>query len=304
MRSHPFTFSPRIIRALLLALGLLLLGGCSLLRLTYPQLPTIGYWMADSYLDLTSAQSETLRAQLADWLRWNRATQLPDYAQLLRRARAEVLVDTTPTRVCQWVDEGTARLQTAFDQALPAAAEMALTLTPAQLEHLQKHLDKTNAEYREAFVERTTQRRQKEAVKRAVERAETLYGSIDDAQRERIERDIAASPFDPERWLAERQLRQREALQTLRRLQAERAGADQMQAALRAIFERALRSPEDAYRTYEQRLRRYGCEFAARLHNGTTPAQRQAAAANLAGWESDLRLLAAEPAAAPAAPRP
>jgi Family of unknown function (DUF6279) len=294
MSDRPVADPTRIIRAPLLALLFALLSGCSLLRLSYPQLPTIAYWTADSYLDLTSAQSEQVRAQLAELLRWNRATQLPDYAALLRRARAEVTADTTPTRVCQWMDEATARARTAFEQALPAAAEMALTLTPAQLDHLRKHLDKTNADFREEFVERSPERRRKEAVKRAVDRAETLYNKLDDAQRERIAGAVAASPFEPERWLAERQLRQREALQTLRRLQAERAGADAMQAALRAFFERAQASPDDAYRAYQQRLRQFSCEAAARLHNTTNPEQRQAAAATIAGWESDLRALAAE----------
>lgn len=296
MPDRPVAAPPGIIRASLAALALALLGGCSLLRLSYPQLPTLAYWSADSYLDLTSAQSELVRAQLAEWLRWNRTTQLPDYAALLRRARAEVLQDTTPVRVCRWADEATARLQTAFDQALPAAADVALTLSPAQLEHLRKHLDKVNAEFREEYVERKPQRRLKEAVQRAVERAETLYGKLDEAQRERLAREVAASPFDPERWLAERTLRQREALQTLRRLQAERAGADEMQAALRAFFERSQRSPDDAYRAYQQRLRQHSCDVAARLHNTTTPEQRQAAAANLSGWENDLRSLAAETA--------
>lgn len=295
MSCRPVTATRRIIRAPLLALLLLaLLSGCSLLRLSYPQLPTLAYWTADSYLDLTSAQSERLRAQLAELLLWNRSTQLPDYAALLRRARAEVQSDTTPARVCQWMDEATARAQTAFDQALPAAAELALTLTPAQLDHLRQHLDKTNAEFREEFVERSPERRRKEAIKRAVDRAETLYGKVDDAQRERLAREVAASPFEPERWLAERQLRQREALQTMRRLQAERAGADAMQAALRAFFERAQASPDDAYRAYQRRLRQFSCEVAARLHNSTSPEQRQAAAATISGWENDLRALAAE----------
>ena len=297
MRHHPVAVESRIIRALLLALGALLLGGCSLLRLTYPQLPTIAYWTIDGYVDFTSAQSERVREQLADWLRWNRTTQLADYAALLQRARVEVLADTTPAQVCAWVEQGQLRLQAAFDQALPDIAGLALSLSPAQLEHMRKHMDKGNAELREEFVERSPQRRQKDAVKRAVERAETLYGRLDEAQREAIERDLAGSPFDPERWLAERERRQRETLQTLRRLQAERASADQAQAALRVLFERTLASSDDAYRAYERRLRRYGCEFAASLHNGTTVAQRQAAAATIAGWETDLRALAAEPVA-------
>ena len=286
----------RIIRALSVTLCLALLGGCSLLRLTYPQLPTIAYWSLDSYVDFTSTQSERVREELALWLRWNRTTQLPDYLTLIQRARAEILADTTPARVCHWIDEGLARIDSGFEQALPAAAEVARSLTPAQLDHIRKRFDKTNAELREEFVQRSPESRAQESAKRAVERAETLYGKLDDAQRERIARDMAASPFDPERWIAERQKRQREGLQSLRRLRAAQADHAQMQAALREFFEHSQRSPDSGYRAYQRRLRQHNCEFVARLHNGTTAEQRQAAAQTLAGWEADLRALAAETA--------
>jgi len=274
----------------------LLAGACSLVRMTYPQLPTIAYWWLDGYADFDKLQSERVREQLADWMRWHRATQLDDYAALLQRARVEVLADTTPSRVCQWWELGIDKAWTGFDRALPAIAESALTLTPSQLDHVQRHFDKRNADLREEYLDPSPEKRLKEASKRVVDRAEMLYGRLDDAQRERITRGTAASPFDPERMLLELQRRQRDILDTLRRLQAERAGSDQMQAALRMLAERAQRSPDEAYRAYQRRLTQYGCAFAAQIHNATTPAQRQAAAATLAGWENDLRALAAEAA--------
>lgn len=289
---------------LAVAVVALLLGGCSLLRLSYGQLPTIAYWTLDSYVDFTSAQSERVREQFAGWLRWNRATQLPDYAALLERMRAEVAVDTTPARVCAWIDTGVARANTAFDEFLPTAAGLALDLSPEQIEHMRRHMEKINADLRKEFVERSPERRHKEAVERVVDRAETLYGRLDDAQRKAIALELKASPFDPERWLAHRQRRQRELLDTMRRLQADRATSAQSQAALRMVYGHMGRSPEEAHRSYEQRLRRFGCEIAARLHNATTPEQRQTAAVNLAGWENDLRFLANELVASPAAVRP
>ena len=42
-----------------------------------------------------------------------------------------------------------------------------------------------------------------------------IYGRLNDAQRELLAQGIADSPFDPERWLAERRLRQREIVDTL-----------------------------------------------------------------------------------------
>ena len=280
----------------MLVLCLALLSGCSLLRLTYPQVPTIAYWWLDGYADFTSVQSPRVQAQLAEWLRWHRATQLPDYAMLIQRARAEVLTDTTPAQVCRWYDELSARAWLAYEQALPAAAEAVLTLAPAQWAHVQHKFDKNNAEFRDDFLQPALQARLKESVKRTVDRAEMLYGRLDDSQRELVAREVAASPFDADMWLSERLARQQDIVQTLRRLQAERAGGAQVQAVLRMLAERAQQSPDETYRAYQRRLKRFNCEFAAALHNTTTPAQRQAAAATLKGWETDLRALAAEPA--------
>jgi hypothetical protein len=285
---------PSFVKLWIIGALCLALAGCSVLRLTYPQAPTLAYWWLDGYVDFTNDQTPRVQEQLAEWLRWHRSTQLPDYAALLQRARAEVLANATPAQVCRWYDELAERLMVSFEQALPAAAETALALTPAQMAHLQHKFDKTNAEFRDEYLQASPEARLKESIKRAVDRAEALYGRLDDAQRERLARDLAASPFDADLWFAERQQRQRDLVQTLRRLQAEHAGNAQMQAALRMLAERAQRSQNDVYRAYQQRLKQFNCEFIAQVHNGTTPAQRQAAASTLKGWETDLRALAAE----------
>ena len=280
----------------MLLLCLALVSGCSLLRLTYPQAPTLAYWWLDGYVDFTNAQTPRVQEQLAEWLRWHRSTQLPEYAVLLQRARAEVLLNTTPTQVCRWFDDGAARLSVALEQALPAVAETVLALMPAQFDRLQQKFDKSNVEFRDDFMQPNPEARLKESIKRAVERAEMLYGRLDDPQRELIGRQMAASPFDATLWMAEREQRQRDLLQLLRRLQAERASHAQALAALRVFAEQAQHSPRAAYRAYQERLKLVNCGFAAELHNATTPAQRQAAAATLKGWETDVRALAAEAA--------
>ena len=127
--------------------------------------------------------------------------------------------------------------------------------------------------------------------KPAVDRAEQLYGSLDEAQLRVIRAGVVASPFNPELWLLERQRRQRDVLQTLRRLQAERADVQQRTAALRGLVERTERSPNAEYRAYQVKLTDYNCALAAQIHNATTPAQRLKAREKLKGWEDDARSL-------------
>jgi len=277
------------------ALCTLLLAGCSAVRFGYNQAPELVYWWLDGYADFDATQSPRVREALAQWFAWHRRSQLPDYADLLARAQADVLADTSPERACRWWAELRRRGELAAEQALPYAAGLIPTLSPQQLQHVERRQAKVNDEFRSEYLARDPAQRLKDSVKRAVERAEFLYGTLDDSQRERVAQLVAASPFDPELWFAERLHRQQDALRVMRRLTSEPAPRDTALAALRAHVERTSRSPREHYRRYQERLESFNCGFAAGLHNATTPAQRQAAAARLKGWEVDLRALSARP---------
>ena len=272
----------------------LLVSGCSALRIGYSQAADLAYWWLDGYADFDGEQTRRVREALAQWFAWHRKTQLPDYAQLLARAQAEVRAETTPARVCEWQDELLKRAHTAWEQAVPAAAEWALSVTPQQIQHLERRYAKANDEFRDDYLQEGPRERNEATIKRAVERAESLYGRLDDAQRARVAAGMARSPFEPELWLAERKLRQQDALQLLRKLGAEGASRAQAEGALRVYAEHIERSPREAYRRYSERLAAFNCAFGAGLHNSSSPAQRRAAAGKLSGWEADLRALVAQ----------
>ncbi len=283
-------------------LALLLLGGCSAVRVGYNQAPTLAWWWLDGYMDFDATQAPKVKDTLAQWFAWHRSTQLPDYADLLAAAQQQVMQPATPAQVCRWNDDLRVRLTVAFAQGVPLAADLLPLLKPAQLAQLERRYRKSNLEFEEDFLQQPDER-QKAAIKRTVDRAEMLYGRLDDNQRRLIAAGVAASPFDPAAWYAERQALQSQTLQTLARLTAggpARADRESNLAGLKALADRVLRAPPGPYRDYQQRLTDYNCEFIARLHNSTTPKQRLAARDRLHGWEEDLRVLAAQkPDAAP-----
>jgi hypothetical protein len=291
--------SGRIIGALLLGLAMLLTGCSVALKITYNQAPTLLYWWMDGYVDFDDQQAPRARQLIEQWLRWNRAQALPDYAELLRRAGTQVLDPTlTPQAMCGMAQEVKVRMQAAYEQAVPSFAELALTLTPEQLKHIDKRFRKNNDKFRDEFMPRHREDRIKAQVKKAEERFEMIYGSVDDAQHERIVQAVSASPYDPELWLAEREAIQQEMLQELRALQAARAaGADanhlmaQAQAALRTLARHVEVSPREAYRPQQQKVWDYNCAFAAQIHNSMSPKQRQYANAKFKRWEDDVRAL-------------
>jgi hypothetical protein len=280
--------------------ALMLVSGCSALRIGYSTAPDLVYWWLDRYVDFDAAQTQRVRQALAQWFAWHRRTQLPDYAALLVRAQAEVMADTTAARVCEWQADLIQRANTAFDRAVPAAADILPSITLEQIAHIEQRYAKTNSEFRDDYLQPDPAKRAAANVKRTVERAETLYGKLDDKQRAQLAAALARSPFDAELWLAERRMRQRDALQLLNKLIRDKPSREQTQTALRAYADRIEHSPQEAYRRYSDRLTEFNCAFAATLHNGMSTAQRRHAAQTLAGWEGDLRALAAAKVDSPA----
>jgi hypothetical protein len=287
----------------------LLLSGCSAVRVGYNQAPTLTWWWLDGYVDFDAEQAPAVKAALEQWFVWHRTTQLPDYARLLATAQTQVLQPATAAQMCRWSDELRTRIAVAFDHGVPLAAELLPGLGPEQLAHLQKRYRKSNVEFEEEFLQAQPDERLKASVKRTVDRAEMLYGKLDERQRQLIASGVSDSPFDPAVWFAERQATQAEVLQTLARLTAGgpgRADRESNLAGLRALSLRVQRATPGPYQAYRQRLTDYNCAFAARVHNSTTAAQRQAARAKLDSWEQDLRVLAAQrpgPSADPAKAR-
>ncbi len=282
---------PRIIGALALALVLLAVAGCSALRFGYSQLPSVAYWRLDGYFDFDTEQEPRVRDAIAEWFRWHRATQIPEYATLAARARADAIADATPRQTCRWWSELGGRLDDAMQQMVPGLAPVAMTLTPRQLAHVERRYAKSIDEMRRDYLQSSADERRRASVRRAVERFEDFYGRLDDAQRREVEAAVAASPFDAERFIAERAARHQDSLAVLRRVVAPGTSAAEAERALREVVAQTLVSPRPAYREYQRALIDYNCAFAARIHNLTTREQRQVLRDKLAGWEADMRSL-------------
>ena len=269
------------------------LSGCSALRLGYANGPQLAWWWIDGYFDFSREQAPQVKQALDKWFDWHRNSQLPEYVTLLTSARQQLLAPATPAIVCRWQDRVREQLEPALARAVGDFADIVPGLGDSQFKHLEQKYAKLIDEMRANFLQADAAERQRESLKRALERAERVYGNLDDAQLRVIAAGVAASPFNPEMWLVERQRRQRDTLQVLRRLVAERSDRDKRIAALRALVERTERSPNPEYRAYQLKLSEYNCALASQIHNATTLSQRQKARDNVKGWEDDLKSLIA-----------
>ena len=268
------------------------LSGCSAVRLTYDQGPLLAYWWLDNYADFTTDQTPRVKGALADWFSWHRATQLTDYAQGLAGLRAMAANPLTPVQACQVADSWQRRAEKAFAQAVPAVAEQLRSLNAEQVAHIeQRQLDKQQELVAE-YLQADPAERQKAALGRITDRAESLYGPLDDAQRRLLAAGLAVSPSNPALALAERRQRQADLLGQLRQWQQDKPDAATAQQAVRQLAADTTRSPRPDYAVYAARVKQTNCALAAQLHNSSTAAQRQHAINKLKGWEGDLRALA------------
>lgn len=274
-----------------------LLSACSALRVTYDQGPLLSYWWLDRQVDFNGEQAPKVRAALNDWFAWHRATQLPDYAQALGEAAAQARGDLSPTQVCSQIEAWQRRAERAFERAVPAAAEHLRGLTTAQIHRLEEHQADKHQQMQKELLQPDLAERREATLKRWVERAEKVYGRLDEAQRTQLGAALAASPFDPARWLAERRARTQALLQALRHWQAEQADPATVEAGVRRLAAEIDNSPRPGYGAYARRVQQANCTLIAQLHNSTTPAQRQKAAEQLLAWQADARALASRGAA-------
>ena len=269
------------------------LSGCSAVKLAYNNLPELGYWWLDSYVDFNGAQSPRVKEQLAQLLERHRRTELPKLLVLVEKAERLAVADVTPAQVCAASDEvRDSLLATAIDAAGPGA-ELALGLGDAQLQHIEGKYAKNNAEYASDWLERSVEGQHRKRYDTFLERSEDFYGTLDDAQRKLLRQMADRSIFDPKRVDAERRQRQRESLALMRRYSNSGARPAEVQAALVAYAQRIARPPSGPWRDYQQALLQESCGNIARLHNATRPAQREQAARRLQAYAQDIRDLIA-----------
>ena len=285
--------TPRLTRVLWLVCIVALLGGCSIVKLSYRNADTLTLRWLNRYADLDTAQEAFAEERIQEFFVWHRATQLPDYVNWLLATRSMLQQATVTQADILAVNTAiSARLDTATTQALPALAALTLQLRPAQIDAIAAKFARNNADYKKDYLDIDFEQRQIARYKTVLWLAEVLYGRFSAQQEATIRRASDARPLMNELWIEERVERQRDLLAVLRRIQVEKPPLDTAQALLR---EQALRAtgithiPDPAARARAESAGAHAAQLAATIVNLTTPEQKQRASAKLTQWASDLK---------------
>ena len=279
--------------AALTACGVLL-QGCSAVKLAYNQVPNLAYWQLNSYLDLSDAQTERVRDELRDLHQWHRNTMLPQHAELLQKVQQQLPSNISPDQACQSFAEARTQWDTVLTHTEPKLAWLASQLSPSQIRSLQKKQAKTNADWKEEWVDVTPEKLRDHRFEKLLERTESFYGPLQAPQQAALKAFIAQSSFDPQRTYAERLRRQQDLVQVVQKIAQNPADSEQSRTLVRSYVARFNTSPDAAFQRYTQTLIKEGCEGFSLVHNTMTPAQRQKAVQSVQAYAQDFLVLAAQ----------
>lgn len=175
------------LHAFWLALLLVLLPGCSTIRIVYNQADTVLAWMADDYFDLTTAQKQDFHTRINRLLTWHRHEQLPDYVRWLEEIKLRSQRTLTHDDATWLIDNAKARYRVIAQQGSNDAADMLTAMTADNIRALEKQFAKVNQKFtREHKLAGTAEARRKERLERTLKRIREWTGPLNAAQEARI----------------------------------------------------------------------------------------------------------------------
>lgn len=209
-------YSARVVR-LLATLGcVLLVAGCSMIRLGYSQADTLLSWTADQYFDLDAEQEQQFNARLNLLLRWHRYEALPEYAQFLTTAKQKAQQRLTREDALWFVDGVIARYRVIVMRGVVDAADMLATLTPDNINALNRQWEKANRRFaREHKLDGSPDERLRARATRTLKQVKEWVGELSPEQEARIAALSDALPPVERLRYEDRLRRQREFLALL-----------------------------------------------------------------------------------------
>ena len=278
-----------MMRWLTLTLALLVLQGCSAIKLGYQQLPTLSYWWLDSAISFNDAQSDRAKEALNQVYRWHRQEELPTYLGLLQLGSELSQGNVQASQVCEvWTDVQT-KLDKTMRIAIAQAVPVVQILGPGQFSHLARYQEKKNEDWDKEWLQGNANDRLERRLDKTLERYRSFYGDLTGAQVALVKSQLSQSLWTPEWGRQERLRREQALLSTLRRLSQTKAPAAQVEAELVELWQRWFMPPDEAGRKRVQNMARQTCENLALLHNTTTADQRQRVVRRLQAYERDIR---------------
>lgn len=283
------SFAQKILVVMLVGL----LAACSAARLGYSHGETITYWWLDSYVDFDSAQKPWVKQRIDHLFAWHRHSQLEDYAQLMSQIQQQLQQSVTSETVAADAEALKKRTLLVIDQAMPELADLSLSLQPQQIANIDKKLTANNEKYRREYLSGDVDERQRARYKQVMTHAEYWFGSFSRDQEAKIRAASDARPIDVDAMMAMLVRRQRELINVLKTIAAQKPERKAVMQMLRNYVTASQANFGDAkLQAANEAYKNSTLALATSIVNMTTPKQKAFAQERLKQWMEDCRRMA------------
>jgi hypothetical protein len=271
------------------------LTACSGIKLAYNQGDTLLYWWLDAYVDLDSEQAPEVKQDIKELFKWHRQTQLKDYIHILTTAQRQLAGNLSKADLDANYREIMSRTELLAQKALPELTDLALSIKPEQLAHIEKKFEKNNETFRKKFIRGSVEDLQEKRFKKSMEQFDLWFGGFSKEQEVQLRKASDARPLNNQLWLDERIRRQQKIMTVLRKIDkdnlSKEAAAPLVQGLIKDMLART-QTPEnkqffDTYTDGTMQMILTAVKIA-------TPEQKAHAQKRMQGWISDFNTLAAE----------
>jgi hypothetical protein len=293
------------VKAFLVAFACLLVS-CSAIRLGYSNGESVVYWWLNSYVDVQSDQSPWVKKHIDGVFAWHRKTQLYEYAQLLAQAQKQLQHNVTQADVLNEYDVLKKSMLLIIDKSLPGFTDLALSLQPQQIAHLEKKFTSNNDKYRKEYLRGDLEQRQQVRYKQVMKHAEYWFGDFSREQQAQIRAASNARPLNNELWMEMRMRRQQELIALLKKIQSEKPSREAAMSMLKTYVSGVLNQfGQPQHKALSDASTEASARMVATIVNIATPEQKAHAAKRMQNWIEDCRTLAGkETSKASSFPRP
>ena len=174
---------------------LVVLQGCSTVRIVYDNADTYLRWRASHYLDPDSEMGDELEERIAAFMAWHRAQALPKYAQILDEAAQRFDRHLAPADLNWGYDSIMTQARESLRMAAVQGAPLLDRLSPKQIANLERRLADDNRRFARENLRGDERERRKRRTERTADRVEDWVGRLTKAQVERVQQYAERAPL-------------------------------------------------------------------------------------------------------------
>jgi hypothetical protein len=278
----------KLIISFLLATTLL---GCSTVRFAYNQGDTLTYWWLDDHIGFNQVQEPLIRGSLERYFWWHRTEQLPEISGSLQRAQQKLQAPISKSEFLILRAEFQKYAYKIADEIIPDTAKLLISLDAAQIETMQKRINKNNQKFKNEYLPKDKNKQATVRSNKIIERVEWLYGNLNSAQERKIREFLLKNPIDAEIAFQEKLRRQSEFIAICKEVQQLKLSQKATEALLRDYMKHFESGKNKEQQAFHKKWVESGAETASFISSVVDEEQNKHASEKIGGWVADVQEL-------------